>query len=90
MGNCTCFQVLYLHSNKIAKLSEVSKLAALPKLAKLTLHGNPVTRLANYRLCVAHHLTSLRSLDFAAFTKVDREGIAMWSRGHEKRLAARS
>jgi hypothetical protein len=35
-------QVLYMHGNNISRLSEVRKLAALPALQKLTLHGNPV------------------------------------------------
>lgn len=84
-----CMQVLYLHSNKISKLSDVAKLAGLPKLAKLTLHGNPVAACVSYRLSVPHHLTGLRSLDFTSITRMDRECIANYSRGHEKRLAAR-
>jgi Leucine-rich repeat (LRR) protein len=91
LASCrACLQVLYLHSNNIARVAEVAKLAALPKLAKLTLHGNPVTTLPNYRMATSHHLTSLRSLDFTAFTTVDRESVAKWSRGHARRLAARS
>lgn len=82
-------QVLYLHSNKISELSDVAKLAVLPKLSKLTLHGNPAAACVSYRMSVPHHIASLRSLDFTAITRVDRESIANYSRGHEKRLAAR-
>jgi hypothetical protein len=41
--------VLYLHANRIEKVSEIRALATLPKLVKLTLHGNPVEEKKNYR-----------------------------------------
>jgi hypothetical protein len=82
-------QVLYLHANKISKVTDVAKLAALPNLTKLTLHGNPVAVCVSYRLSVPYHLKGLRSLDFTVITRLDRECIANYSRGHEKRLAAR-
>lgn len=80
-------QVLYLHSNKILKLGQVARLARLPQLGKLTLHGNPVAQVPTYRRAVPHLLPHLRSLDFAPITKVDRDSAAVWARCHDKRSA---
>lgn len=41
--------VLYLHGNSIQRLGEVNKLAILPRLRSLTLHGNPVEEEKGYR-----------------------------------------
>jgi Leucine-rich repeat len=80
--------VLYLHGNRIAKLPEIAKLAQLPKLTKLTLHGNPCCEARSYRWFVPAHVPALKSLDFGAFTKVERDSIDVWRRGHAKRQAA--
>ncbi|XP_018430491.1 PREDICTED: leucine-rich repeat-containing protein 51 [Nanorana parkeri] len=41
--------VLNLHGNSICQLTEVDKLATLPKLKSLTLHGNPIEVEKGYR-----------------------------------------
>ncbi|KAI2561593.1 hypothetical protein G5576_006151 [Homo sapiens] len=40
--------VLYLHGNSIQRLGEVNKLAVLPRLRSLTLHGNPMEEEKGY------------------------------------------
>ncbi|XP_057363233.1 leucine-rich repeat-containing protein 51 isoform X2 [Manis pentadactyla] len=40
--------VLYLHGNSIQRLGEVNKLAVLPQLRSLTLHGNPIEEEKGY------------------------------------------
>ncbi|XP_059564631.1 transmembrane O-methyltransferase homolog isoform X3 [Myotis daubentonii] len=40
--------VLYLHGNSIQRLGEVNKLATLPRLRSLTLHGNPMEEEKGY------------------------------------------
>ncbi|XP_033063370.1 leucine-rich repeat-containing protein 51 isoform X2 [Trachypithecus francoisi] len=42
--------VLYLHGNSIQNLGEVNKLAVLPRLRSLTLHGNPMEEEKGYSL----------------------------------------
>uniref|UniRef100_A0A2I3LEZ8 Leucine-rich repeat-containing protein 51 n=1 Tax=Papio anubis TaxID=9555 RepID=A0A2I3LEZ8_PAPAN len=42
--------VLYLHGNSIQHLGEVNKLAVLPRLRSLTLHGNPMEEEKGYRV----------------------------------------
>lgn len=82
-------QVLYLHGNQITTLKEVQNLAALPRLTKLTLHGNPISENPSCRLYAAAVLEQLKSLDFGSITHVDRERINVWMRGHQKRLTQR-
>lgn len=43
-------QVLYYHGNNITNINDVLKLQALPKLTKLTLHGNPISENKNYKV----------------------------------------
>ena len=82
-------QVLYLHANQIDKLNEVHKLVKLPNLQKLTLHGNPINELPHYRDHVAGYIPTLHNLDFSAITKLDRDSINVWIRGHQKRRSER-
>ncbi|KAM4795309.1 leucine-rich repeat-containing protein 51 [Rhinophrynus dorsalis] len=70
--------VLNLHSNSISRLSEVDKLAALPNLKSLTLHGNPIEAERGYRCYVLSVLPQLKSLDFSAVTKQDRVTANVW------------
>ncbi|XP_045433746.1 leucine-rich repeat-containing protein 51 isoform X2 [Pipistrellus kuhlii] len=56
--------VLYLHGNSIQRLGEVNKLAILPRLRSLTLHGNPMEEEKGYR----------------GVTKADRTSAEVWKR----------
>jgi len=90
--------VLYLHGNQITNINEVRKLAKLPNLQKLTLHGNAliierpgvgkkVKRLEEtpyYRPNIIYRLkeTSLRSLDQVGITPRDRQNALVWNKEH--------
>ncbi|XP_057363234.1 leucine-rich repeat-containing protein 51 isoform X3 [Manis pentadactyla] len=72
--------VLYLHGNSIQRLGEVNKLAVLPQLRSLTLHGNPIEEEKGYRqyvLCTLPHITTF---DFSGVTKADRITAEVWKR----------
>ncbi|KAM5223557.1 leucine-rich repeat-containing protein 51 isoform 3-T3 [Hipposideros larvatus] len=56
--------VLYLHGNSIHRLGEVNKLAILPRLRSLTLHGNPIEEEKGY----------------SGITKADRTTAEVWKR----------
>ncbi|XP_075858393.1 leucine-rich repeat-containing protein 51 isoform X2 [Microcebus murinus] len=56
--------VIYLHGNSIHRLSEVNKLAVLPRLRSLTLHGNPMEEEKGY----------------SGITKADRTTAEVWKR----------
>ncbi|XP_035121453.3 leucine-rich repeat-containing protein 51 isoform X1 [Callithrix jacchus] len=72
--------ILYLHGNSIQHLGEVNKLAVLPRLRSLTLHGNPMEEEKGYRqyvLCTLPHITTF---DFSGVTKADRTTAEVWKR----------
>ncbi|XP_069496408.1 leucine-rich repeat-containing protein 51 isoform X2 [Ambystoma mexicanum] len=72
--------VLNLHANSIKELSEVDKLAYLPNLKSLTLHGNPIESEKGYRSYVISLLPGLKSFDFSGVTKQDRANAEAWKR----------
>ncbi|CAI9586880.1 unnamed protein product [Staurois parvus] len=76
--------VLNLHGNSIRQLTEVDKLAALPNLKSLTLHGNPIEAEGRYRPYILSVLPQLKSFDFSAVTKQDRVSADVWSRMNGK------
>uniref|UniRef100_A0A8C9HGX8 Leucine-rich repeat-containing protein 51 n=1 Tax=Piliocolobus tephrosceles TaxID=591936 RepID=A0A8C9HGX8_9PRIM len=81
--------VLYLHGNSIQHLGEVNKLAVLPRLRSLTLHGNPMEEEKGYRqyvLCTLPHITTF---DFSGVTKADRTTAEVWKRMNIKPKKAR-
>ncbi|XP_075054458.1 leucine-rich repeat-containing protein 51 [Mixophyes fleayi] len=76
--------VLNLHGNSIGQLGQVDKLAALPNLKSLTLHGNPIEAEKGYRSYILSVLTNLKTLDFSAVTKEDRVSAEVWKRMNVK------
>lgn len=57
-------KALILGNNDIASLEDLSPLRNLDNLERLSLKGNPVTHVSNYRLYVLHLIPHLRFLDF--------------------------
>ncbi|XP_072825418.1 leucine-rich repeat-containing protein 51 isoform X1 [Vicugna pacos] len=72
--------VLYLHGNSIQHLGEVNKLAVLPRLRSLTLHGNPIEEEKGYRQYVLCTLPRITTFDFSGVTKADRTTAEVWKR----------
>ena len=73
LTSLTSLKVLYFHANQIGGLQDVAKLAALPLLSSLTLHGNPLEEATpHYRTRVLLLLPGLRRLDFSSVTRRDR------------------
>jgi len=64
---------LILTNNKIAQLETIDALTSLPRLYTLSLLGNPVTRLPNYRQYAIYKLPRLQVLDFAKIKPKERE-----------------
>ena len=71
---CPALESLILTNNKISKLEDVSRIAASCKsLLRLSLVGNLVSQLPNYRLYVIHLIPSLRVLDFQKVTTKEKQ-----------------
>ena len=65
-------RLIYLHGNSIENINQIDKLKKVKHLHTLTLHGNPVEMTENYRYHVLSRLPALKSLDFSAVTKQER------------------
>eukprot|EP01039_Chlorochromonas_danica_P006116 gene6116-6734_t len=60
---------IYLHANKITKLSEIKKLSKFEKLRSLSLYGNPVEENKHYRNYVLYYCRHLVQFDKSPVTK---------------------
>ena len=77
-------KILYLHSNTIEKLSEIDKLAELPELISITLHGNPIESIPGYKQHIISTLPQLKTLDFIPITKQNRSDATTWREKFKK------
>lgn len=66
-------QVLILTNNRLNNLGDIDPLADLPKLKKLSLLDNLITKKQHYRLYVIHKIPSLTLLDFKKVKKEERQ-----------------
>lgn len=66
---------LYLHANKLSKISMIKKLAGLTQLKSLTLYGNPLEENKHYRNYVLYIFPDLQQLDFSVITGAQREQV---------------
>ncbi|XP_054754224.1 leucine-rich repeat-containing protein 51-like [Lytechinus pictus] len=71
-------KILYLHGNMISKLEEINKLAALPNLYNLAIHGNPIENEPEFRPYILSHLPHLKKLNSAPITKADHKDAERW------------
>ena len=78
-------KILYLHSNSIEKLSEIDKLASLPELISITLHGNPIESIPGYKQHIISTLPKLKTLDFIPITDQNRRDAQTWRVKFRKR-----
>ena len=87
-------KILYLHGNNITQINEVDKLAGLENLQKLSLHGNPVEKVKNYKCYVLCLIQTLKNFDMSSITKNDRKNMNIMSnlqcvtRGMKKKRGA--
>lgn len=87
-------KTLYLHGNYIANLDETKKLNGFRDLQSLTLYGNPIETVPNYRLWVLGvmytYTENLRRLDQVLVTNREFDKVLVWKErifsGKYKRL----
>ena len=71
--DCPRMQNLMLANNSLISMEQVEIIAkSCPNLVRLSLHGNIVSNLPNYRLYSIHLLPKLRVLDFQKVTEKER------------------
>ena len=66
---------LYLHANRISKISNVKKLANFSSLKSVTLYGNPIEENKHYRNMVLYVCPKLIQLDFSPITSSQRDKV---------------
>lgn len=74
---------LYLHANKISKLSDIKKLSSFENLKSLTLYGNPVEEKKHYKKFCLYYNTKLTHFDSSPITKDDKMKVS-----HELEISA--
>ena len=87
-------KTLYLHGKYIANLDETKKLNGFRDLQSLTLYGNPIETVPNYRLWVLGvmytYTENLRRLDQVLVTNREFDKVLVWKErifsGKYKRL----
>eukprot|EP01031_Cornospumella_fuschlensis_P029223 gene29223-35275_t len=77
---------IYLHANKISKLSEIKKLAGFQHLRALSLYGNPVEENKHYRNFVLFHCTALGQFDKSPVTKSQMQKMEVWAQTFRRKL----
>ena len=73
---CPKLDTLILTNNRLAKLSDIDEIASCKTLVRLTLTGNMVANLQNYRLYTIHKIPTLKSLDYSNITQKERDAAA--------------
>ena len=87
-------KTLYMHGNYIDNLDETKKLNCFRDLQSLTLYGNPIESIKNYRLWVLGvmytYTENLRKLDQVVITNREFDKVLVWKenifKGKFKRL----
>ena len=89
-----CLKTLYMHGNYISNLDETKKLNQFQDLQSLTLYGNPIETVKNYRLWVLGvmytYSENLRRFDQVLVTNREFDKVLVWKEriftGKYKRL----
>merc|ERR1712226_1405036 len=68
---------LYLHVNFIADTKEFTKIMNLPVLRSLTVHGNPIDKIPNFRLYLISIFPQLKKLDTVLISKKERDNASV-------------
>eukprot|EP01016_Furgasonia_blochmanni_P050083 TRINITY_DN7682_c0_g1_i1.p1 TRINITY_DN7682_c0_g1~~TRINITY_DN7682_c0_g1_i1.p1 ORF type:complete len:406 (-),score=31.39 TRINITY_DN7682_c0_g1_i1:514-1731(-) len=70
-------KTLYLHCNYLSDMNEFKNLSKVP-LISLTVHGNPVDTIPNFRLYLIGTLPNLRKIDTVLVSKKEKDNALVW------------
>ena len=81
-------KTLFLHGNYISSLEEARKLSGLSQLASLTLYGNPIEQISNYRMWILGVMydknDQLKKLDQVLVTAKEFDAVCVWNESINK------
>lgn len=69
----THLKTLYLHANYIPSIREFTNIRSLTELRNLTVHGNPLVRIPNFRLYFIAIFPNLKKLDTVLISKKEKD-----------------
>ncbi len=78
LGKFKNLKCLYLHCNYIFDINEFLKLVELTQLRSLTVHGNPLVRIPNFRYYFIEIFPELKKIDTVLVTKKERDNARVW------------
>lgn len=78
---------IYLHANKVSRLSQLKKLRAFPNLKSLTLYGNPIEEHKHYRNYVMFNCPKLCQFDSSPVTNSERVSNTVWAKNFRALLS---
>ena len=70
---CPKIDTIVLTNNRLSQIEDIDMLATCQTLIRLSLLGNLVCNLPNYRLYTIYKIPSLKVLDFQQVTQAERE-----------------
>ncbi|KRW99018.1 hypothetical protein PPERSA_11619 [Pseudocohnilembus persalinus] len=76
---------LYLHCNYLSNLEELIQLQELP-IRSLTIHGNPIETINQFRLYIIGILPYLKRLDSVLVSKKERDNCNVWFNVFNRKL----
>lgn len=59
-------------------MKEIVKLESIPLLRSLTIHGNPIENIPNFRLYIIALLSNLKKIDTVLVSKKERDNANVW------------
>jgi hypothetical protein len=78
---------IYMHANKVSRLSQVKKLKAFPNLKSLTLYGNPIEEHKHYRNYVMYYCPHISQFDSSPITHSERVANEVWAKNFRNLLS---
>lgn len=67
-----------MHANLLKDISEFEKLKVLSELRALTVHGNPLDEIPNFRIYIIGILPTIKKLDSALISKKELDNALIW------------
>ena len=71
-------RTFYLHCNFIKDLKELSNLKDCKNLKSITVHGNPIEAIPNFRIYIIGILPQIKKIDTVLVSKKEKDNAFVW------------